>query len=87
MRRCRSLSKSPIDENAISEEEDKQLMVIDFVKEKEKNQTVTVADLLARYTALKDTQGKDCLDAIFSDDAYSSDCSSSSSSSSEILDD
>lgn len=79
LRRIESRSIVSVDDDAISQEEDRQLMIVDFVEENEKMNAVTTADLLARFTNLKDTLSQDCLDGIFSDDAYNSDGSYTSS--------
>ncbi|ROW01263.1 hypothetical protein VMCG_05959 [Cytospora schulzeri] len=68
---------------AITEEEDKQLMFIDFVEELEKAKNVTIDDLLAEFTTLRDVVSEGCLKDIFTDDSdYESDDSGTSSASS-----
>lgn len=70
----------------ITEKEDEQMMFVDFVEELEKTKTTTVADLLTRFTNLKDVPDDDCLANLLSTDSdYDSDDSGSTSSSSEII--
>lgn len=72
----------------ISEKEDEQLMFVNFVEELEKTNSVTVADLLRKFTTLKDVTNEDSLgDFLNADSDYDSDGSSSTSSSSEIIND
>ncbi|KUI69376.1 hypothetical protein VM1G_05433 [Cytospora mali] len=72
---------STVDEDAITEEEDKQLRFVDFVAELEKTKSVTISDLLTTFTSLKDGPGEDLLAGLLSDDSdYESDSSGSSSS-------
>jgi hypothetical protein len=69
----------------ISEIEDEQLMFVDFVEELEKTKTATVADLLRRFTTLKDVTDDDSLgDFLNADSDYDSDDSMSTSSSSDV---
>ena len=72
----------------ISEKEDEQLMFVDFVQELEKTKTVTVADLLRKFTTLKDIADEDIFGEFLNDDSnYDSDDSGSTSSSSELIND
>ncbi|KAL1881251.1 hypothetical protein Daus18300_001103 [Diaporthe australafricana] len=72
----------------ITEKEDEQMMFVDFVEELEKTKTTTVADLLTRFTNLKDVPDDDCLANLLNTDSdYDSDDSGTSSSSSELIDD
>lgn len=72
----------------ISEKEDEQLMFVNFVEELEKTNSVTVADLLRKFTTLKDVTNEDSLgDFLNADSDYDSDGSTSTSSSSEIIND
>lgn len=75
-------------EYEISEKEDEQLMFVDFVEELEKTKTATVADLLRKFTNLKDVTDEDSLgDFLAVDSDYDSDDSTSTSSSSELIND
>lgn len=75
-------------EYEISEREDEQLMFVDFVEELEKTKTATVADLLRKFTTLKDVTDEDSLGEFLAVDSdYDSDDSGSSSSSSELIND
>ncbi|KAG6361848.1 hypothetical protein INS49_010077 [Diaporthe citri] len=72
----------------ISEKEDEQLMFVDFVEELEKTKAATVADLLRKFTTLKDVTDEDSLgDFLAVDSDYDSDDSTSTSSSSELIND
>lgn len=72
----------------ISEKEDEQLMFVNFVEELEKIKTATVADLLRKFTTLKDVTDEDSLGEFLAVDSdYDSDDSGSTSSSSEFLND
>ena len=72
----------------ISEKEDEQLMFVDFVEELEKTSTVTVSDLLRKFTHLRDVTDDDSLcDILAMDSDYDSDGSTSTGSSSEIIND
>ncbi|KUI53606.1 hypothetical protein VP1G_00984 [Cytospora mali] len=74
---------SIVDEDVITEEDEKQLRCVDFVAELEKTKSVTIAELLTRFTNLKDGPGEDLLAGLLSDDSdYDSDSSGSSSSTS-----
>lgn len=74
-------------EYEISEKEDEQLMFVDFVEELEKTQAATVADLLRKFTTLKDVTDEDSLGEFLAVDSdYDSDDSGSTSSSSGIID-
>ncbi|KAI3394093.1 hypothetical protein diail_3217 [Diaporthe ilicicola] len=76
-----------IDEDDITEKEDEQMMFVDFVEELEKAKTTTVADLLTKFTNLKDIPDEDCLaDFLGTDSDYDSDGSTSTSSFSFIND-
>lgn len=72
---------SAIDKYSITEEEDKQLMVIDFVEELAKIKNDTIDDLLAMFTNVKDTVSEDCFKDIFTDSDSDSDDSVTSKSS------
>lgn len=72
----------------ITEKEDEQLMFVDFVEELEKTKAATVADLLRKFTTLKDVVDEDSLGEFLAVDSdYDSDGSTSTSSSSEIIND
>ncbi|KAL2287174.1 hypothetical protein FJTKL_06169 [Diaporthe vaccinii] len=72
----------------ISEKEDEQLMFVNFVEELEKIKTATVADLLRKFTTLKDVMDEDSLgDFLAVDSDYDSDDSGSTSSSTELIND
>ncbi|KAK7708113.1 hypothetical protein SLS64_006935 [Diaporthe eres] len=72
----------------ISEKEDEQLIFVNFVEELEKIKAATVADLLRKFTTLKDVTDEDSLgDFLAVDSDYDSDDSGSTSSSSELLND
>lgn len=72
----------------VTEKEDEQIMFVDFVEELEKDKTTTVADLLQKFTNLKDVPDDDCLGEFLTlGSDYDSDDSTTSSSSSEIIND
>lgn len=74
--------------NDITEKEDEQLMFVDFVEELEKIKTATVADLLRKFTTLKDVVDEESLGEFLAVDSdYDSDGSTSTSSSSYIIND
>lgn len=77
-------------DHEISEKEDEQLKFVDFVEELEKANATTVADLLRKFTTLKDVTDDDTLGDFLdpdSDSDYDSDGSTSTSSSSHIIND
>ncbi|KAK2597887.1 hypothetical protein N8I77_012642 [Diaporthe amygdali] len=72
----------------VTEKEDEQIMFVDFVEELEKDKTTTVADLLQKFTNLKDVPDDDCLGEFLTlGSDYDSDDSTTSSPSSEIIND
>lgn len=82
------VSMSSVSEYDISEKEDEQLMFVDFVEELEKTASVTVTDVLRKFTTMKDVIDEDSLgDLLNADSDYDSDSSTSTSSSSEIIND
>lgn len=63
-------------------------MFVDFVEELEKTKSATVADLLGKFTTMKDVTYEDSLgDFLNADSDYDSDGSTSTTSSSELIDD
>lgn len=68
--------------------EEKELTFVNFVEERERMKSVTVTDILARYTQLQDVHGQECIDEWSVDDSSwysSSDSDSSGSSGSESV--
>lgn len=74
-------SISTIDEDEMTEAEQKELTFVNFVEELERTKSMTATDVLAKYTQLHDVMGQECMDEWDVDDSsWDSDSDRSSSS-------